>query len=231
MTTPTAASDLYLRQILIGPMENFTYLVGSRRTRECVVVDPAWDVAAIRAEAEADGFQLRGALVTHFHPDHCGGHLWGHDIQGVAELVGATGLPVYAHKNELDGLMKITGLAKTDIKACESGDKLAIGDQELTFIHTPGHTPGSQCFLVSDKLIAGDTLFITGCGRVDLPGGDSAQLYDSLSNKLAKLPASTVLYPGHNYDAVPAATLADVKRRNPYLQVASLAEWQRLRGF
>ena len=217
-------SDLYLKQLLVGPMANFAYLIGSRSKRECFVVDPAWDIQAIRDAAAADGMTIKGALVSHYHPDHCGGHLWGHDIQGIAELVGALSVPVYAHADEIDGLVQVTGLSRADFKICRSGDKLALGGAEITLLHTPGHTPGSQCFLCGDKLVSGDTLFITGCGRVDLPGGDAGQLYDSLANKLAKLPGGTILYPGHNYDTVTSAPLSQVLKVNPYLAAASRGE-------
>lgn len=227
-------SDLYLKQLLLGPMENFVYLVGSRSARQCYVVDPAWDIKTIQATAEADAMQIVGALVTHYHPDHCGGHLWGHDIEGVAELSHNANIPVHVHKDELDGIMKVTGLSKTDCKVCHGGDVLRVGDVELTLIHTPGHTPGSQCFLARDasgqSLISGDTLFISGCGRVDLPGGNSEQLYDSLTTKIAALPADAMLYPGHNYDSEPALPLGEVRKLNPYLNIKSLADWQRLRG-
>ena len=224
-------SDLYLKQLLLGPMENFVYLLGSHASKQCYAVDPAWDVRAIQDAAAADGMRLIGALVTHYHPDHCGGHLWGHDIEGVAELSTAAGVPVFAHADEVDGIVKVTGLARADIRACRSGDKLPLGPAgglEVTLVHTPGHTPGSQCFLCEDSLVAGDTLFLSGCGRVDLPGGDSSQLFESLSGTLAKLPAETTLYPGHNYDDQPSATMAQVKRQNPYLRAASPAEWRRL---
>lgn len=223
-------SDLYLKQLRIGPMANFVYLVGSLSKRSCYVVDPAWDLAAIKDAASADDMRLAGALVTHYHPDHCGGHLWGHDIAGVAELAHDLKIPVYAHADELDGIVKVTGLSRQDIKSCQSGDKLQIGGVDITLIHTPGHTPGSQCFLCEDNLIAGDTLFITGCGRVDLPGGNSEQLFDSLANKLGKLSPATRLYPGHNYDPVEHATLAEVRRVNPYLSANSLANWRQLFG-
>ncbi len=223
-------SDLYLKQLSVGPMENFTYLLGSRSARVCFAIDPAWDVAAIMAAAAADGMTITGALVTHYHPDHCGGHIWGHDIEGVAELTAKVPMPVYAHVDEIDGIMQMTGLSRSDLRPCRSGDQLEIGGVSVTAIHTPGHTPGSQCFLCDDALVAGDTLFISGCGRVDLPGGDDAQLYDSLTSKLGKLPASTRLYPGHNYDALPSATLTEVRQRNPYLGAKSLPEWRRLFG-
>lgn len=223
-------SDLYLKQLSVGPMANFTYLLGSRSAKQCLAVDPAWDVAAIKAAAATDGMEIVGALVSHFHPDHCGGHLWGHDIPGVAELVAAKAMPVYAHRNEILGIMTVTGLSKTDFKPCAGGDKLTLGGTTITMLHTPGHTPGSQCFLCEESLISGDTLFITGCGRVDLPGGDSSALYDSLTNKIAKLPPTTVVYPGHHYDPAPHATLADMKRYNPYLQATTAAAWRQLQG-
>ena len=223
-------TDLYLKQILVGPMANFAYLIGSKSTRECLVVDPAWDIAAIEAAAAADDMTITGALVTHYHPDHCGGHVWGHDIQGIAELLASKHVPVYAQADEIDGIVKMTGVSRSDIKSCQSGDKVKVGGVDITLIHTPGHTPGSQCFLCEDKLISGDTLFIGGCGRVDLPGGNVEQLYDSLTNKLAKLPPQTVLYPGHNYDSAPHASMAVVKAQNPYLQASSLAAWRQLRG-
>jgi hydroxyacylglutathione hydrolase len=222
-------SDLYIKQLSVGPMANFSYLIGSQSLRQCYVVDPAWDIPAIRNAAEADGMTLVGALVTHYHPDHCGGHLWGHDIQGVAEVSGMLKIPIYAHKNEIEGICKVTGLSRSDITPCSGGDKLSIGGVDITLIHTPGHTPGSQCFLCEGRLVSGDTLFISGCGRVDLPGGNAEELYSSLKT-LDKLPPQTILYPGHNYDDVPSAAMADVKKRNPYLKAATEQEWRRLRG-
>ena len=212
--------ELYLKQLQVGPMANFAYLIGSRSTGECLVVDPAWDIDALTKAAEADGMRIVGALVTHFHPDHCGGHLWGHDIQGVADLVAKANVPVHVHMDEVEGLLKITGLARTDVKAHRSGDQLTLGGTEITLIHTPGHTPGSQCFLCADRLITGDTLFLTGCGRVDLPGGDGDQLQSSLG-RLAALPRNTIVYPGHHYDPPPSLALGEVIRINPYLGAAA----------
>lgn len=223
-------NDLYIKQLLLGPMENFVYLIGSRSSKTCFVVDPAWDIDAIVKAAEVDGMRIIGALVTHYHPDHCGGHLWGHDIQGVAELVKQFDIPVYVNKHEADGVALVTGIGKSILHTCESGDQLDLGPLQLTTIHTPGHTPGSQCFLIDGKLISGDTLFINGCGRVDLPGGSASQLYESLTTKLQKLPDDTILYPGHNYDPIPHATMAEVKRTNQYLQIKTLGEWQNIFG-
>ena len=168
--------------------------------------------------------------MTHYHPDHCGGHLWGHDIAGVAELSGKLHIPIYANEHEVAGICGLTGLSKTDIKACQGGDELTVGGVKIKLIHTPGHTPGSQCFLCEDKLVSGDTLFLTGCGRVDLPGGNADQLYDTLANKLTKLPSQTVVYPGHHYDEESSAPLSKVQQINPYLKVNSLAAWRRMFG-
>lgn len=222
--------DLYIKQLLLGPMANFVYLIGSKSAKTCLVVDPAWDIDGVMRAAEADGMRITGALVTHYHPDHCGGHLWGHDIQGVAELTSKIDIPVYVNKHEADGVATVTGIGKSILHHCDSGDCLEVGGMRLTTIHTPGHTPGSQCFLIEGNLISGDTLFINGCGRVDLPGSSATQMYESLTTKLAKLPGDTILYPGHNYDEVPHAPMAEVRQTNEYLQIASLKDWQRIFG-
>ncbi|MHB8419845.1 MAG: MBL fold metallo-hydrolase [Myxococcales bacterium] len=234
--------DLYFEQLLAGrdfgranpfagQMANFIYLVGDRDSRECVVVDPAWDVPAILDRVDRDGMKLTGALVTHFHPDHVGGAFFGASIQGLPDLAAKRPVPVYANKEEVDGLCLVTGLSPTDFKAVESGDSVKVGGVPIQFIHTPGHTPGSQCFLVDGKrLVSGDTLFIGACGRVDLPGSDPEQMYQSLTQKLAKLPDDVVLYPGHDYGDRPSAPLGDEKRTNRYLKMGSLEDWLRLRG-
>jgi len=97
-------------------------------------------------------------------------------------------------------------------------------------VHTPGHTPGSQCFLAEDSLVSGDTLFIGGCGRVDLPGGDPEAMYNSLTQVLSKLPGSTKLFPGHNYASKTVSTIGDEKKTNHYLRINSLEDWMSLMG-
>ncbi len=232
----------YFRQLLAGrdfgrvnpfagQMANFVYLIGDRESRECVVVDPAWDVPGLLDAVERDGMKLVGALVTHYHPDEVGGDLFGHAIQGLAELAARAPVRIYAQKEEVDGVCFVTGLSSTDVTGVESGDHLDVGAARIQFIHTPGHTPGSQCFLVGGKsLVSGDTLFIGACGRVDLPGGDPEQMYESLTQKLAKLPDDVVLYPGHDYGDRPSAPLGDEKRTNVFLKPRSLQDWLRLRG-
>lgn len=224
--------SLYLKQLPLGPMQNFVYLIGDTETRQAVAVDPAWDIDAILKVLEADDMTLTGALITHFHPDHIGGDLMGHHIQGPVELLerGAK-IKVYVHKEEADYVPRVCSLSRTDLTLCEGGDELVLGAQRIRFLHTPGHTPGSQCFMVDHNLVSGDTLFVGGCGRVDLPGSDPAQMYDSLVNKLKRLPEDTVLFPGHNYADRPVSTIGDEKRRNMYLRFDRLEDFLRLMGY
>jgi hydroxyacylglutathione hydrolase len=214
-----AESPLYFKQIEIGPMQNFTYLVGDPVSHEALVIDAAWDIPAIVQVAERDGYNITKALVTHYHQDHLGGDFSGYHIPGATELLEQVKAKVYIHKAEAPFLSRLAGLSSTDIVQVESGDTTNVGNLQITFIHTPGHTPGSQCFLLQNRLVAGDTLFINSCGRVDLPGSSPEDMYYSLQ-KLADLPDDTVLYPGHNYGDRPLAQLDDQKRHNMYLHLS-----------
>jgi len=223
-------SDLYFAQLPVGEMQNFAYLIGSKSARECLIVDPAWAVDELVDRAEADGMRVTGALVTHYHQDHVGGRIFGMEIEGLARLMARAPVPVHANAHEADGVRKVTGLSESDLVRHESGDSLELGGITVRLLHTPGHTPGSQCFLVEEagapgRLVSGDTLFLGSCGRVDLPGSDATQMYDSLHNKLKKLPDDTVLYPGHFYATEPFGSLGEQKRRNPYLRAASLDDF------
>lgn len=236
-----SAEPLYLRQLLAGrevarvhpvagQMANFMYLLGDPERREALVVDPAWDVDSLLQAADADGYRITGALVTHYHPDHVGGDLFGLRVEGLARLLERAAVPIYVNKHEAEGLKRVTGVSEGDLRRVDDGDTLRLGDREIRFLHTPGHTPGSQCFLVGNRLVAGDTLFVQGCGRVDLPGGDPEAMYHTLTGKLAKLPADTILYPGHHYGPTPTSTIGDELRHNVYLRVPSLPDWRRLMG-
>lgn len=229
-------SPLYFAQIPVGEMANFAYLVGNRETRECLLVDPAWSVDALLDQAEADGMRVTGALVTHYHQDHVGGSIFGMEIEGLARLMARTPVPVHVHAHEADGVRKVTGLSASDLVRHESGDALELGGVHVRLLHTPGHTPGSQCFLVEEagapgRLVSGDTLFLGSCGRVDLPGGDPEAMYDSLKNKLGALPDDTLLFPGHFYAAEPSSTIGEQKRKNPYLRAARLEDFLSFMGY
>jgi len=208
------SNDLYFEQVAIGPMQNFIYFIGSRRTRECLVVDPAWSTEGIMEFAGEADMRIVGSLVTHYHPDHVGGRMGFFGVPGgVAELAGQTDAIAHVSKHEADGLIKITGLSESDLVRHDSGDVITLGDVSIELIHTPGHTPGSQCFLVRERLVTGDTLFVDGCGRVDLPGGDAGALRESLRT-LAKLPDTVTICPGHNYGRTPTNTMAEQKQSN-----------------
>jgi glyoxylase-like metal-dependent hydrolase (beta-lactamase superfamily II) len=225
-----AGEEIATSDVIAGQMRNFMYLIGDPASREAVIVDPAWDVEGLLARAEADGYRVTGALVTHYHPDHVGGDLFGIEVGGLARLLELEPVPIWVNRHEADGLKIVTGVSESDLRRVESGDTLPLGGREIRFLHTPGHTPGSQCFLVGNRLVAGDTLFVQGCGRVDLPGGDVDAMYESLTGRLAKLPAETVLFPGHDYGPSRTSTIGDELARNYYLRVSSLEDWRRLMG-
>jgi glyoxylase-like metal-dependent hydrolase (beta-lactamase superfamily II) len=203
--------NLYLKQLEIGPMQNFIYLIGDRDKKECVMVDPAWDLKPVFEAAQKDGMKVTGALVTHAHFDH---------VNALDEFLKEVKGKIYCNKEEAEFLKHW----QSDLKPVESGEKLKIGNVDITFLHTPGHTPGSQCFLVEDNLVSGDTLFIQACGRCDMPGGSAEQMYHSLK-RLSELDDKVVLFPGHNYSDEPTSTIGQEKRWNPYLQSANVGDF------
>ena len=219
--------DLYLEQLLVGPMDNFIYLVGSKSTREVAIIDPAWDIDALLTHIKEKDLKLTSVLVTHYHPDHIGGGMGGHSIEGIAELLEKDPVKIFVHKLEAEGVKKVTGVSDIDLNVVESGDHLTLGENDIEFLHTPGHTPGSQCFKVNNNLVSGDTLFVQGCGRVDLPGSNSEDMFHSLQ-KLSALPDETILYPGHNYSAEPYESMERVKEINTYLRIEDLDMWKQI---
>jgi len=205
-------SRLLIQQYEIGPLNNFLYLLGDPETKEMAIVDPAWDVDFLCTEAKRLGYKITSVFLTHAHPDH---------VNGLDKLLSMHPVPVYISKFEYPALRpKAKGLIDVTQK-----DKLSVGKIGFDILHTPGHTPGCQCFLSQGQLICGDTLFIDGCGRCDLPGSDPKMMYHSLYNILMKLPDDTVVYPGHNYGNTPTDTIANQKQTNPYMQCNSLNEF------
>lgn len=222
------AEDLYVKQLECGPMQNYVYLIGDPITRQAAVVDPAWEIERIVQAAQEDGYTITKVLITHTHQDHTGGHLFGHDIPGVVELLNLVDVPVYVHRSETHILKNVPASSQI---ATENQQIVDVGsDVQIMLLHTPGHTPGSQCFLVQNRLIAGDTLFIGACGRVDLPNSSPEEMYDSLTNKLMRLADDTVLYPGHNYAWKPTSTIGAERQHNPYVQFTSLHDFLRAMG-
>jgi len=234
---------LYFRQLLAGrdfatgdeiarQMVNFVYLVGDRETGEAVIVDPAYGVRELVQIAGEDGMRIVGALVTHCHPDRVGGSLMGWEIEGVAALLGLEGVeaPIHVNRAEALGVRRVTGASESDLVVHDGGDVVTVGAIPITLLHTPGHTPGSQCFLVDGRLVAGDTLFLDGCGRTDLPGGDSDEMYRSLTQRLAVVPDDTILFPGHQYSPDPSASMGTTRRSNYVFRLPTLEQWRTMFG-
>jgi hydroxyacylglutathione hydrolase len=214
---------IFIKQLQLGPMMNFIYIVGCPGTGKAAVIDPGWEVQAILEEARDAGFSISHILLTHGHPDHIGG------VEGLLE---ATGAGVYVHEAEREYMRQAATLFQMrvdyldryaeKIRYVSDGQTIPLGGLEIHPIHTPGHSPGSQCFLVGKNLFSGDTLFVGECGRVDFPGGDPKKMWFSLNRTLRALDDDIVLYPGHNYGHSPTSTMGDEKKHNRYMQYHSL---------
>jgi hydroxyacylglutathione hydrolase len=237
------AERIYFRQLLAGrdfarddpiarQMVNFAYLLGDTERREAVAVDPAYGVGELVDLLAGDGLRLTGVLVTHWHPDHVGGDLMGYPIEGLRELLARDDVTAKVHvqRDEAEWVKRATGASDSDLTLHDSGDTVMVGDIPVRLMHTPGHTPGSQCFVVDGRLVAGDTLFLEGCGRTDLPGSDPDAMYESLTRRLATLPDTTVLYPGHRYSPAASATLGDTRATNYVFRIPTLEQWRALMG-
>jgi len=231
---------LYFRQLLsgrdfavddplAGQMVNFVYLVGDRETGEAVAVDPAYGIDDLLRILGEDGLRLVGVLATHHHPDHVGGSMMGYTIEGLRELLEREAVRVHVHRDEAEWVRRVTGAAATDLVAHDSGDVVDVGGVAITTLHTPGHTPGSQCFLVDGRLVSGDTLFLDGCGRTDLPGSDSEAMYDSLQ-RLATLPDDVVVYPGHRYSPASMGTIDAIRQTNVVYRPRTKEQWLMMFG-
>lgn len=200
--------SLYVRQLKLGPMENFVYLVGAEGARETAIVDAAWDVPAAVRAAEEDGRVLTHALVSHHHFDH---------VNGLPEILAQGGIRVIAHQLDIP---RLAPDLQREVTAVSAGDPVDVGPLRVTAMHTPGHTPGSTCWRAADSLFAGDTVFVNACGRCDFAGGDPEQMFHSLK-RVSELPDEVRLYPGHDYGDVPVSSVKREKERNPYFQKLS----------
>jgi glyoxylase-like metal-dependent hydrolase (beta-lactamase superfamily II) len=240
-TSESATDRVYFRQLLAGrdfaaddqiaqQMVNFAYLVGDRVTGEAMIIDPAYGVDELVGILAADGMTCVGALATHYHADHVGGDMMGFRIEGITRLLELAPVPVHVQSDETPWLTRTTGVNPDELVVHSGGDVVRVGEVPVTLIHTPGHTPGSQCFLMDGRLIAGDTLFLDGCGRTDLPGGDPTALYESLTTRLAAVPDDTVLYPGHLYSPEPSATMGDTRSNNYVFRLRTPEQWMTMFG-
>ena len=234
-------SNVYFRQLLSGrdfatddqiarQMRNFCYLVGDPEAGKAVVVDPAYNVDDLLEIAAADDMEIVGALATHYHADHVGGSMMGHKLDGIAELLEKVQVPVHVQAAEAEFVRKVTGVSDDDLITHDGSDTITVGNVPIELIHTPGHTPGSQTFLVDNHFLGGDTLFIEGCGRTDFPGGDAAELYTTLTQRLAHVPDEAVLFPGHLYSAEPSQTMAKTRKYNYVFAPKTAEQWLMMFG-
>jgi hydroxyacylglutathione hydrolase len=188
---------MIIKQIAIGAMDNFSYLVGCEATRKALIIDPGPEVDLITAAAEAEGLVIVTIVNTHTHGDHTAGN---------TRLKALTGAQIVLHE------MDAPGYPQADVRLTTE-KTLQLGDITFDVIHTPGHTPGGICLHAQGHLFTGDTLFVGDSGRTDLPGGDRPTLGASI-RRLMELPEDTVVWPGHDYGPMPSSTLGWEKRHN-----------------
>lgn len=202
---------MIVHQVPVGNMQNFTYVVEDEDTSEALLIDPSWDLDEINRIIEKNGLKIKYIVNTHHHFDHTIGN---------DAMAKQTGAKIVQYK---------TSEIKHDVDVSE-GDKIKFGNSELVVIHTPGHSKDSMCLVGDGKIFSGDTLFVGTCGRVDLPGGDARELYNSLVNVLRKMDDSLVMYPGHNYGPTPTSTLGAQKKMNFVMQPRSEQEFLEIMG-
>ena len=196
-----------------------TYLVACPHTREAVIIDPAGEEDKILTLIKTQGVKIKYILNTHGHSDH---------VLGNPKLKEVFNVPVCMHEADdrffsdpavREKSSKELGLPPPDPAdiRLKDNDIVEVGTLNIQVIHTPGHTPGSVCYLVDGNLFCGDTLFVGAVGSTDLIGGSFETLLESLEKKLIALPKETIVWPGHNYGDTPTSTIGREMEENPYI--------------
>ena len=218
-------------------MANFAYLVGSRSTREALIVDPAWNVDALLDQAEADGMKVVGALVTHYHQDHVGGSIFGMNIEGVDRLLARQPMPIYVNEHEAEGTQAASRARPSPTSSRKrGGDAIELGGVRVRLLHTPGHTPGSQCFLVEEAgpARAGSSRATRSSSAAaaasTCPAAIPRRCTTACNGTLKRLPDETLLYPGHLYSAEPSTRWATRSARTRSCACASLDQFLMFMG-
>lgn len=206
-----------VRQIKLSRMDTFCYLIGDELSKKCGLVDPAFDTDKILRLARTAGYTIIYVINTHGHADHCAGN---------AAIIKATGAGLMIHEQDAG---RLKGLMSSVFSAALGGrpspppdillrhkDIITIGGITLTVLHTPGHTPGGICLYTPGHIFTGDTLFVGGVGRTDLPGGSAREMLASIKNRIYALPGDTIVWPGHDYGDAPYSTVAREKATNPF---------------
>lgn len=198
---------MLVEQRIAGHMQNFTYLVGDPATKRALIVDPSFDALVAVRLAEELGYTVEAILDTHEHFDHCSDN---------AVAKHRTGGKVMAHR--------LADVPEKD-RDLEDGDIVKVGELKVKVLHTPGHSPGSVVYHVGTHAFTGDTLFVGNIGRIDLPHSSPSAMYESLFEKVAKLPEETIVDPGHDYGATKTSTIGRELKQNPYLKRLPREQW------
>lgn len=201
---PPAPAPFSIDALELGPMENFVYLIRDHASGRAALVDPAWEVSRALELARAREVRITDILLTHSHHDH---------VNGIREVLEACDARMHLLKAEAQFWGRHLDLPTLH----HGGDVIDLGETAIEVLHTPGHTPGSACYRIGDRLITGDTLFVYGCGRCDLPGGDPERMFDTLRRVADHFPRDMVIHPGHNYATAPTSSLAEQLEGNPFL--------------
>jgi len=203
-----------IEQIRIGH-DNFSYVIYCPIHKKAVIVDPGFDTTKSLRFITANDLILEYIILTHYHNDHSA------ETKHLKKVIPSS--RIVASKEDGQKLP-----IKPDIFVCDKS-QLKVGNILLSFLLTPGHTPGSICIIVDNEaLLTGDALFIGDCGRTDLPGGNLAQMYASLQEKIMHLPDKLIVYPGHDYGEKPFDSLGNQKRTNKTLKAKTLKEFSTL---
>lgn len=211
---------MILKQVKVGPMQNFSYIIGDEESKEAAVVDAGWEIDKLISIVSKEKLNIKKIILTHSHYDH---------VQKVDELASKTSETIYFHEDDYNEIKKIIKNPNIKIVKLKNSDEIKMGNIKIKIIHTPGHTPGAICLLVENKLLTGDTLFVNAIGRTDLAGGDSIKLFESLQ-KLKKLNNDIEVYPGHDYGEIPFSTIGNEKKNNPYFKCDTKEQFLNLMG-
>ena len=211
---------MIFHQIQVGPMQNFSYIIGDDKTEDAAIVDLGWEVDKLISITDKEKLKINKLILTHSHYDH---------IQKADELASKTNAEILIHEDDFNEIKRFLRNQNIKLHKLKNNDEIKIGNIKIKIIHTPGHSPGGICLLFENKLITGDTLFVNAIGRTDLAGGDSIKLFESLQ-KLKKLDDNIEIYPGHDYGEVPFSTIGTEKKNNPYFMCSTKEEFLNLLG-
>lgn len=200
-----------IKSFFMGPMDNIVYVLSDTETRQCCVIDPAWDVPQLIQTIQNNQLTLTCILLTHGHHDH---------VNGLSELLAYSSVPVYLSYLETDHLIPKMPDSCVPLNLIDTGHNIKLGNISITAYTTPGHTPGGLCYQIETHLFTGDTVFVDGCGRCDLQSSDVDQMYDSLQ-WIKSLPDNIMIYPGHHYGEFATDTIGSQKQKNRFLMCES----------